>query len=210
MLEVSHIPDNGSSMLAVFCDLTIEDQKDFLPWLEEDMFPARLNIGFKSCASYNLIEGNGSDFVTLYEVRSLGDLYDSPYQNLRNNRTKRDADYHKKFQNPMRYSLAWVGPEVSKKKIGFGPFIHIERFDVTDNLVEEYNSWFVTTYLPSLLKSSNTISLRRYIAVEGVHRYFVIREFLEHNAIVDNTVLIEYAGYKSYISGVYQRLIRSP
>ena len=110
----------------------------------------------------------------------------------------------------MRYSLAWVGPEVSKKKIGFGPFIHIERFDVTDNLVEEYNSWFVTTYLPSLLKSSNTISLRRYIAVEGVHRYFVIREFLEHNAIVDNTVLIEYAGYKSYISGVYQRLIRSP
>ena len=97
-----------------------------------------------------------------------------------------------------------------KKKIGFGPFIHIEIFDVTDNLVEEYNSWFVTTYLPSLLKSSNTISLRRYIAVEGVHRYFVIREFLEHNAIVDNTVLIEYAGYKSYISGVYQRLIRSP
>ena len=78
MLEVNHIPDNGSSMLAVFCDLTIEDQKDFLPWLKEDMFPACLNIGFKSCASYNLIEGNCSDFVTLYEVQSLGDLYDSP------------------------------------------------------------------------------------------------------------------------------------
>ena len=210
MLKLNHIPNNGSAMLAIFCDLSDEDKKDFRPWLAEDMFPARLNIGFTNCASFSLIEGNGSEFVTLYETPSLGHLYNTPYQELRQKRTPRDAEYHKKFQNPERYTLTWVGPEISQKKSGFAPYISVERFDIKNNLIGEFNSWFVSTYIPTMLNSKNRISLRRYMSVEGPHKNFVIQEFTDSEISANNKPSNLKNSSEISISGIYKRIIQSP
>jgi len=210
MLKLSQIPNNGSSMLAIFCDLDAKDQTDFRPWLAEDMFPARLNIGFNNCASFDLIQGDGCEFVTIYEVPTLGHLYDIPYQELRRKRKPRDAEYHKKFQNPERYALTWVGPEISSKKSGFAPYVSIQRFDIKENLVEEFNAWFVSSYIPSVLESKNTVSLRRYISVEGPHKNFIIQEFSDSNISSDNEISIEKTVFGINILATYKRIIQSP
>ena len=85
MLKLTNKPINGSGLLAIFCDLNIEDQKEFHPWLLNEMFPAILEIGFNSCASFEKIGGDGQKFLTLYEVDNIVYLYDKPYQKLREN-----------------------------------------------------------------------------------------------------------------------------
>lgn len=217
MLELSHMPNDGSAMLAVFCDLDFKDQADFKSWLSEDMFPARLNIGFKNCASFNMCQGRGGKFVTLYETPSLGHLYDDPYQELRRTRKPRDAAYHKKFQNPQRYTLNWIGPEISKKESGFAPFLSIERFDPKDDSIEDFNTWIVSTYIPTLLNSDNTVGLRRFISIEGRHKYIIIQEFKdlekfrdEKQSTVENIMSVQKKKFGIKVSGLYQRIIQSP
>ena len=115
MLKVSDMPNNGSAMLAIFCDLSPEDQSQFRPWLLEDMFPARLKIGFRNCASFDLVKGEGPEFVTLYETPSLGHLYDVPYRALRELRTPRDAAYHKNFKTQSAIHLLGQGLQSQEK-----------------------------------------------------------------------------------------------
>ena len=158
MLKVSDMPNNGSAMLAIFCDLSPEDQSQFRPWLLEDMFPARLKIGYRNCASFDLVKGEGPEFVTLYETSSLGHLYDVPYRALRELRTPRDAAYHKKFQNPERYTLAWTGPEIARKTDDFATYIKIDRFNLKNHLIEEFNTWFFSTYISAFVRSVKTLS----------------------------------------------------
>ena len=197
-------------MLAIFCNLANEDQADFRPWLSEDMFPARINIGFKNCASFNLIQGSGSKFVTLYEAPSLGKLYDVSYQKLRQIRTPRDFYYHKKFLAPERYTLAWIGPEISRKSNSFTTHIRIERFNPALCLIEDFNAWFVSTYVPALAESSKTEGLRRYISIEGPHKYFIIQEITKSKISRGNKYLLQKIKFGLSISGIYKKVIQSP
>jgi hypothetical protein len=48
-------PSRGTGILAMFVDLDPEPLAEFRPWLVEDMFAARLDIGFHACARYDLI-----------------------------------------------------------------------------------------------------------------------------------------------------------
>ncbi|MFL2932192.1 MAG: hypothetical protein ACJZ47_05220 [bacterium] len=210
MVELNHAPNNGSAMLAVFCDLAFEDQADFRPWLIEDMFPARLKIGFQSCASFDLSHGQGSQYLTLYETPSLGHLYDIPYQELRRKRKPRDAAYHKKFQNPHRYTLNWIGPEISKKESGFAPYLCIERFVPKDSLIEEFNTWFVSSYIPTFLNLDNIVGLRRFISIEDPHQFFVIQELTDLEKYRNDEQKAQKKNFGMNISGIYQRIIQSP
>jgi hypothetical protein len=210
MPKFSDTPANGSAMLAIFCNLATEDQADFRPWLSEDMFPARLNIGFKNCASFNLIQGDGSKFVTLYETPSLGNLYNVSYQKLRQSRTLRDADYHDKFLTPERYTLAWIGPEISRKNKGFSTFIRIDRFNPEHYLIEDFNAWFVSTYVSTLAESSITLGLRRYISIQGPHKYFIIQEIMNSKISRDNKHSLQKTKFGLSVSGTYKKIIQSP
>ena len=208
-LKLSHLPNNGSAMLAVFCDLATKDQGDFRPWLAEDMFPARLNIGFRNCASFNLIKGTGSEFVTIYEIPSLGQLYDVPYQALRQKRTQRDTAYHEKFQNPDRYTLTWVGPEISRTDNGFSTYITIDRFNPEQHLIEDFNTWFVSTYIPVLAKFRGIMGLRRYISIEGAHKYFIIQEIPDPEVSGDSKQTMQKIKFGLKNSGIYEKSIQS-
>ncbi len=44
-------------LLAIFCDMGDQWREEFRHWLKEDMFPARVGIGFPACASYDVIPG---------------------------------------------------------------------------------------------------------------------------------------------------------
>jgi hypothetical protein len=174
------------------------------------MFPARLNIGFKNCASFNLINGDGSKFVTLYETESIGFLYDLPYQNLRQTRTQRDADYHRKFQNQERYILNWIGPEISKNISYFSKYIFIARFNLTDKLKPQFNEWFVSKYIRSLLKMDNIIGLRRYMSLEGRHENVIIIELNRPELSDFNILSLEKNKFVTPITGTYKRIIQLP
>lgn len=202
-------PSSGSGLLAIFCDLTTEDQLEFYPWLTEEMFPARRNIGFKSCASFRLIDGHGSEFLTLYEVPNVGYLYDKPYQQLRENRSVKDRSYHKKFINPKRYILSWVGPEKNNGTYGFSEYLNINRFDVLNKHNELFNSYFITRYLPTVINDNELISIRRYVSIEGEHKNFVIEEYDEKNNLSNSVLGSNELFSENRITSKYKRIIQS-
>jgi hypothetical protein len=179
MSEILDVTPGGTGLLAIFCDLDVPDRADFRPWLHDDMFPARMAIGFNACASYDLIAGEGQQFVTLYEMPSLGHLYGEAYQGLRRTRGPRDAAYHQKFRNPDRYTLAWAGPELGRLADGtdgLAPFIQVDRFDLAESDTQTFNIWFATEYLPTIARHPDDVRVRRYLSMEGRLSHVVLLE----------------------------------
>ena len=203
MIKLTNKPINGSGLLAIFCDLNHKDQKEFYPWLLKEMFPARLKIGFNSCASFEKISGEGQKFLTLYEVDNIVYLYDRPYQKLRENRSPLDTKFHKSFQNPSRYILTLIPPSVERDQSGFLDYIKITRQNITGTNIQKYHSNFSTK-----IDHLDPLPLRRYIAVEGEHRNFTIIEANEINKIIDHDIDNEISLSCDQIDALYKREIQ--
>ena len=180
MIKLTDKPANGSGLLAIFCDLNPKDQKEFHPWLMNEMFPARLKIGFNSCASFEKISGEGQKFLTLYEVDNITSLYDRPYQMLRENRSPLDTKFHKSFINPSRYILTLIPPLIEKDHSGFLDYVKITRENIASADIQNHHSNFITN-----INNLDLLPLRRYITVEGEHDNFTIIEAEEINKIID-------------------------
>lgn len=176
-------PTRGTGMLAMFVDLEPKWHQEFREWLTRDMFAARLKIGFHACASYDLIDAEVSSapaaqqFLTVYEMTTLGDLYGEPYQGLRRVRDPLDAAFHERFQRPDRYTLSWTGPEISGGPLGFAPVIVVDRFNLSPETAQQFNIWFTTEYLPACIKFPGLLRVRRYLSMEGQPSHFVFHEF---------------------------------
>ena len=197
-------------MLAVFYDLAKEDQADFRPWLSEDMFLARIKIGFNACASFDRAQGEGPEFVTLYEMPSLGHLYGEPYQGLRRVRGPRDAAYHEKFKNPERYTLSWTGPEISSSENGIAPYIYVDRFELSDDAAQEFNMWFARSYLPTLAGLPSITRVRRYLTMEGSPQHFVLHEFSNANVLENGDWQLARESMTVTTSALYKRIVQAP
>lgn len=209
-LMLSDTARGGTGLLAVFCDLAVADRTDFRPWLVEDMFPARIDIGFNGCASFDRVSGEGPEFVTMYEMPSLGHLYGEPYQALRRVRNPRDAAYHNKFQKLERYTLSWAGPELSSDANEFSPYVAVDRFNLAADAAQEFNIWFVCTYLPALAQIPRVTRVRRYLSMEGTPSHFVLHE-LSDRSIVESSKWQELRReLGDFTSGVYQRIVAAP
>ncbi len=203
MIKLTNKPANGSGLLAIFCDLDPKDQKEFHPWLLNEMFPARLKIGFNSCASFEKISGNGQKFLTLYEVDNIVSLYDRPYQKLRENRSPLDTKFHESFINPSRYILTLIAPLIEKDHSGFLDYVKITRETITGANVQKYHSNFITK-----INNLNLLPLRRYITVEGEHDNFTIIEAEEINKIIDLDIDNKISSSNNQIDALYKRKIQ--
>ena len=203
MIKLTNKPANGSGLLAIFCDLDPKDQKEFHPWLVNEMFPARLKIGFNSCASFEKISGNGQKFLTLYEVDNIVYLYDRPYQKLRENRSPLDTKFHKSFINPSRYILTLIPPLIEKDHSGFLDYVKITRETITGANVQKYHSNFITK-----INNLNLLPLRRYVTVEGEHDNFTIIEAEEINKIIDLDIDNKISSSNNKIDALYKREIQ--
>ena len=203
MIKLTNKPANGSGLLAIFCDLDPKDQKEFHPWLLNEMFPARLKIGFNSCASFEKISGDGQKFLTLYEVDNIVSLYDRPYQKLRENRSPLDTKFHKSFINPSRYILTLIAPLIEKDHSGFLDYVKITRETITGANVQKYHSNFITK-----INNLNLLPLRRYITVEGEHDNFTIIEAEEINKIIDLDIDNKISSSNNQIDALYKREIQ--
>jgi len=203
LIKLTNKPVNGSGLLAIFCDLDPKDQKEFHPWLVNEMFPARLKIGFNSCASFEKISGDGQKFLTLYEVDNIVSLYDSPYQKLRDNRSPLDTKFHESFINPSRYILTIIPPSIEKDHSGFLDYLKITRENITSAEVQKYHSNFITN-----INNLDLLPLRRYITVEGEHHNFTIIEAKEINKIIDQDIDNEISSSNNQIDALYKRQIQ--
>ncbi|MEC7928575.1 MAG: hypothetical protein VX162_04615 [Pseudomonadota bacterium] len=203
MIKLTNKPANGSGLLAIFCDLDPKDQKEFHPWLLNEMFPARLKIGFNSCASFEKISGDGQKFLTLYEVDNIVSLYDRPYQKLRENRSPLDTKFHESFINPSRYILTLIAPLIEKDHSGFLDYVKITRETITGANVQQYHSNFITK-----INNLNLLPLRRYITVEGEHDNFTIIEAEEINKIIDLDIDNKISSSNNQIDALYKRKIQ--
>ena len=203
MIKLTNKPANGSGLLAIFCDLDPKDQKEFHPWLLNEMFPARLKIGFNSCASFEKISGDGQKFLTLYEVDNIVSLYDRPYQKLRENRSPLDTKFHESFINPSRYILTLIAPLIEKDHSGFLDYVKITRETITGANVQKYHSNFIAK-----INNLNLLPLRRYITVEGEHDNFTIIEAEEINKIIDLDIDNKISFSNNQIDALYKRKIQ--
>ena len=200
---------SGTGLLAIYCDLAPKDQADFRPWLVEDMFPARMKIGFNGCASFDRLSGTGPEFVTMYEMPSLGHLYGEPYQALRRVRNPRDAAYHEKFQNPERYTLSWAGPELSSDTSGFTPYVAVDRFELAVDKAQSFNIWFVCTYLAALAQLPGVVRVRRYLSMEGTPSHFILHELSDASVAESSAWLNLRAEFGEGASALYQRIVEA-
>ncbi|MFT7475309.1 MAG: hypothetical protein ACI81L_002247, partial [Verrucomicrobiales bacterium] len=176
----------GTGLLAIFVDLDVDDRPGFRPFLAEDMFPPRRNIGLGPMASYDILEGEGQQFLTLYVAPSLGDLYGTPYQGLRYQRGERDALYHQKFRNQARFVAAWTGPEISPIEPElFSSHLLVDRIELSVDATQPFNMWFAGEYLPALAEVAGVTSVRRYLAVEGVPTHLVLYEVADPSVTHD-------------------------
>ena len=203
MIKLTNKPANVSCLLAIFCDLDPKDQKEFHPWLLNEMFPARLKIGFNSCASFEKLSGDGQKFLTLYEVDDIISLYDRPYQKLRENRSPLDTKFHKSFINPSRYILTLIPPLLEKDHSGFLDYVKITRETITGANVQKYHSNFIAK-----INNLNLLPLRRYITVEGEHDNFTIIEADEINKIIDLNINNKISSSNNQIDALYKREIQ--
>ena len=203
MIKLTNKPANGSGLLAIFCDLDPKDQKEFHPWLLNEMFPARLKIGFNSCASFEKISGNGQKFLTLYEVDNIVYLYDRPYQKLRENRSPLDTKFHESFMNPSRYILTLIPPLIEKDHSGFLDYVKITRENIARTDIQKYHSNFITK-----INNLDLLPLRRYITVEGEHDNFTIIEAEEINKIIDLDIDNKISSSNNKIDALYKREIQ--
>ncbi len=203
MIKLTNKPANGSGLLAIFCDLDPKEQIEFHPWLLNEMFPARLKIGFNSCASFEKISGDGQKFLTLYEVDNIVSLYDRPYQKLRENRSPLDTKFHESFINPSRYILTLIPPLIEKDHSGFLDYVKITRETITGANVQKYHSNFITK-----INNLNLFPLRRYLTVEGEHDNFTIIEAEEINKIIDLDIDNKISFSNNQIDALYKREIQ--
>ncbi|MGI9379805.1 MAG: hypothetical protein ACR2OW_09130 [Methyloligellaceae bacterium] len=218
MPTISNRAVGGTGLLAIFCDLAEPDKTDFRPWLAEEMFPARVAIGFRACASFDRVSGEGPEFATLYETSSPGDLYGRPYQRLRENRSQRDLAYHQKFQNPERHTLTWVGPELTATASStaslaasmFSEYIHVDRFELPSADIQPFNMWFVNTYLPGLTELRGFARVRRYLSLEGKPAHFVLHEFADMSFEDDPAWRNLRENFIKSQSGLYRRIVHAP
>ena len=203
LIKLTNKPVNGSGLLAIFCDLDPKDQKEFHPWLVNEMFPARLKIGFYSCASFEKISGDGQKFLTLYEVDNIVSLYDKPYQKLRENRSPLDTKFHERFINPSRYTLTLIPPSIEKDHSGFLDYVKITRETITGADVQKYHSNFIAK-----INNLDLLPLRRYITIEGEHDNFTIIEAKEINKIIDHDIVNKILFSNNQIDAFYKREIQ--
>ena len=203
MIKLTNKPANGSGLLAIFCDLDPKDQKEFHPWLLNEMFPARLKIGFNSCASFEKLSGDGQKFLTLYEVDDIISLYDRPYQKLRENRSQLDTKFHESFIKPSRYILTLIPPLLEKDHSGFLDYVKITRETITGANIQKYHSNFIAK-----INNLNLLPLRRYITVEGEHDNFTIIEADEINKIIDLDINNKISSSNNQIDALYKREIQ--
>ena len=203
LIKLTNKPVNGSGLLAIFCDLDPKDQKEFHPWLVNEMFPARLKIGFYSCASFEKISGDGQKFLTLYEVDNIVSLYDKPYQKLRENRSPLDTKFHERFINPSRYTLTLIPPSIEKDHSGFLDYVKITRETITGADVQKYHSNFIAK-----INNLDLLPLRRYITIEGEHDNFTIIEAKEINKIIDHDIGNKILSSNNQIDALYKREIQ--
>ena len=203
MIKLTNKPANGSGLLAIFCDLDPKDQKEFHPWLLNEMFPARLKIGFNSCASFEKLSGDGQKFLTLYEVDDIISLYDRSYQKLRENRSPLDTKFHESFINPSRYILTLIPPLLEKDHSGFLDYVKITRETITGANIQKYHSNFIAK-----INNLNLLPLRRYLTVEGEHDNFTIIEAEEINKIIDLDIDNKISSSNNKIDAIYKREIQ--
>jgi hypothetical protein len=199
MYELTDKPINGSGLLAIFCNLNEEDQKEFHPWLLNEMFPARLKIGFNSCASFEKVNGDGQKFLTLYEVDNIVYLYDEPYQKLRENRSPLDARFHKNFLNLSRYTLQLIPPSIEKNQNGFLNYIKILRQNINSVDMQKYHSNFISN-----IRYYNKLPLRRYANVEGEHNNFTIIESDDMDKLKEHQIDNYPLSYDNKIDALYE------
>ena len=200
------VPPFGSGLLAIFVDLDPADQPGFRPFLAEDMFPPRVEIGFGPVGSFDRIAGIGQQFLTMYVAPTVGDLYGVPYQDLREDRGARDAAYHEKFRNQERYTAAWVGPEVaSPEPDELASFIQVDRLSLTAESTQGFNTWFVCDYLPAIARLGGVTSVRRYLVMEGVPTHLVIHELANPDVVDDPGWLGLRGPFADATSGLYER-----
>ena len=199
MYKLTDKPINGSGLLAIFCNLNKEDQIEFHPWLLNEMFPARLKIGFNSCASFEKVNGDGQKFLTLYEVDNIVYLYDEPYQKLREDRSPLDARFHKNFLNPSRYTLQLIPPSIEKNQNGFLNYIKILRQNINSVDMQKYHSNFIGN-----IRYYNKLPLRRYANIEGEHNNFTIIESDEIDKLNDHQIDNYPLSYDNKIDALYE------
>ena len=86
----------------------------------------------------------------------------------------------------------------------------MERFNPEDDLIEEFNSWFVRTYIPIFLNSDFIVGLIRFVSIEGPHKFFILKEFIGLENFKNDVQRTQKTKFGMDVSGIYQRIIQSP
>ncbi len=157
-------------LMMVRMDILPEVEADWNRWYDTRHIPDRLNIpGFISARRFVAIEG-APKYWSVYDLESVEVLASEPYLQLRDQEYSRPPDSFElitgKLPNISRGLYRQIYPEPGEYQVPDTEFLFAVGFDVPPERQEEFNAWYNTEHIPTLLRVPEFVTARRFVAEE--------------------------------------------
>lgn len=151
--------------------------EEFHAWYDEEHAPARTRIaGVRSADRFRRIDGDGPDWLAIYELESLSVLDRPDYRSLRERRSDREREVMARLlvlERSVYSLLSSKGTRPAKP----APYLVANWMTPQEGAIDAFHDWYETEHVPMLLRQPAWLRARRYELVEGdVPRFLALHE----------------------------------
>ncbi|MEU6188071.1 hypothetical protein [Nocardia sp. NPDC047038] len=180
-----------AALLAVL-DFTSVDREEFDAWYDTEHIPERLRVPGILAAQRWLVSGIADTSVAFYDLSDLDVLTTPEYRKISGESlspwSKRMIGKCDSFRYYEARQLTFDQEPSPATAKGF----YVVGMNVEDSFEAEFNAWYDEEHLPRLKALSGVIRARRYLTVEGPHRYFAVYH-LDDPGLVGSPAWLEAA-----------------
>jgi hypothetical protein len=159
----------GASML--FSEMTPGDDfaAEFERWYNEEHIPVRMRCpGFRSAQRYRRQDNAG--YLAVYEMDQLGALSSDAYKAVKDNPSERTRWMLSHVTGFTRYLAdeMFCRDQAGAEAALDAPLLYAVSFKVPPEAWAEFDSWYETEHIPTLMECRDWLMVRRMRVVDGV------------------------------------------
>ncbi len=168
-------PNTATGLLAVWTDIAPEMEAEFNAWYDTEHIPERLSVpGFLSGLRFVAVEGQPK-YLALYDLADETVLKSEAYLKLLKPGTPWTRRVAPNFRNSARGVYRQIFSHGTRPD-NPSDFVLTVRMNVAPQHESEFNEWYNSDHIPALVSVPGVFCARRYVAVEGEHKYLALYE----------------------------------
>ncbi|WP_158738119.1 DUF4286 family protein [Alteribacillus sp. YIM 98480] len=144
-------------------------EEQFNNWYDTEHIPLRMKVdGFQKARRYREI--NSNKYLALYEMDDLSVMDSQQYKEIK----EKPSDLTQRMLTSVEGFTRYVGDQISEQinvQVEEDPYdapiLYPVMFEVPSEREEEFNDWYITDHVPTLLKNPNWLACRRYRIKSG-------------------------------------------